>query len=528
MNVIAGENNVGKTALLQALELLIGLPTGPLPTDYWPNSNPTRPLTLGLRMRLDNEQIEAIANNLRIYAGRSEMSGKSFADRFGVDIEAQGTWTGPNVNPSLKAHFVHFVQDEGRHTAEINLDYPNYQDNYVPPRLGGQVYGELVRVLRESFLSFPEFRLRPQATGSEVLRSPEGINAASALFLLKVGIKQQQERYRRIQAYFTKLFPALKFDLNKPPGQAPRILVEKVQTGHELPVENIGAGIVEMLIILTHIVGEQNKVFTLDSPELHLHPHSQRLLSRFLKESSSQNQIILATHSPYFVDLNDVEHVILVRDLGDTSVSTQLPERYFKEDEKKILSKNLRYEEKEFLFSRRVLLVEGQTEYGALPVIARKLGKDFDEYGVSVVSVGGNYFGLMMKILGGFALPWKAICDSDTLINITRKITIGGVQYPTSILFYALNRAGLKTEEVSKIVAECSKSIVPKGDPRTKTRSYDESLFGILEESIHQFGVYVMFPDFEGYLRNHGAEKLFEEAEEIYGSNKVLQSRHVA
>lgn len=153
-----------------------------------------------------------------------------------------------------------------------------------------------------------------------------------------------------------------------------------------------------------------------------------------MKESSLQNQIILVTHSPYFVDLNDVEHVILIKDHGGTSVCTQLPEGYFKEDERKILSKNIRYEEKEFLFSRSVLLVEGLTEYGALPIIARKLGKDFDEYGVSVVSVGGNYFGLLMKILKGFELPWKAMCDSDTLTNITRKISIDGVEYSTSTL----------------------------------------------------------------------------------------------
>ncbi len=431
MNVIAGENNVGKTALLQALQHLIGLPTYSLPQDSWPNSNPTQDLTLGIRMRLDDRQVEAIANHLRIHSGRQEMSRESFADRFGIDVDALVSWTGPDVNPSVK---IRFVQNDGRYGAEIIFGHPIYQDNVVPARLGSDVHSELVRLLGEGFLSFPEFRLRPQATGSEVSRSTEGTNATSVLFLLKNGTKPQQERFRKIQTYFTKLFPTLKFDLSKPLGAPPRILVEKIRTGHELPVENMGAGIAEMLIILSHIVGEQNKVFVLDSPELHLHPHSQRLLSSFLKESSLQNQIILVTHSPYFVDLNDVEHVILIKDHGGTSVCTQLPEGYFKEDERKILSKNIRYEEKEFLFSRSVLLVEGLTEYGALPIIARKLGKDFDEYGVSVVSVGGNYFGLLMKILKGFELPWKAMCDSDTLTNITRKISIDGVEYSTSTL----------------------------------------------------------------------------------------------
>ena len=55
-----------------------------------------------------------------------------------------------------------------------------------------------------------------------------------------------------------------------------------------------------------------------------------------------------------------------------------------------------------------------------------------------------------------------------------------------------------------------------------------DGLFGILEESVRQFGVHVMFPDFEGYLRGHGCQELFNEAEKAYGRNKILQSRYVA
>ncbi len=217
-----------------------------------------------------------------------------------------------------------------------------------------------------------------------------------------------------------------------------------------------------------------------------------------------------------------------MRDVDGRSVATQLPEGYFAAAEKTTLSKNLRYEEKEFLFSRRVLLVEGPTEYGALPIIARKLGKDFDEHGVSVVSVGGNYFGLIMKLLKGFAFRWKAICDSDTLLNITQTVMIDGIEYPTSVLFCALERAGMTNDQTLKIVAECSKKVVIKEVGGNKMESYDESLFDILNESVQQFGVHVMMPDFEGYLRSHGCEELFREAEEMYGRNKVLQSRHVA
>ena len=67
------------------------------------------------------------------------------------------------------------------------------------------------------------------------------------------------------------------------------------------------------------------------------------------------------------------------------------------------------------------------------------------------------------------------------------------------------------TDEVGKIVAQCSKKTVFN----KKVASYDENLFGILEESVRQFGV-------------HGCQELFNEAEKAYGRNKILQSRYVA
>src|SRR5436189_5795477 len=88
----------------------------------------------------------------------------------------------------------------------------------------------------------------------------------------------------------------------------------------------------------------------------------------------------------------------------------------------------------------------------------------------------------------------------------------------------ALERAGLMTDEVGKIVAQCSKKTVFN----KKVASYDENLFGILEEAVRQFRVHVMFLDFEVYLIVHGCQELINEAEQAYGRNKILQSRYVA
>lgn len=46
----------------------------------------------------------------------------------------------------------------------------------------------------------------------------------------------------------------------------------------------------------------ENNVILIDEPEISLHPDLQRKLFSLLVEYSKDNQIIVSTHSPYFVD----------------------------------------------------------------------------------------------------------------------------------------------------------------------------------------------------------------------------------
>jgi len=44
---------------------------------------------------------------------------------------------------------------------------------------------------------------------------------------------------------------------------------------------------------------------------------------------------------------------------------------------------------KEAMFSKKVILVEGDTEYGALPEFIRKLGFDSDYQGIGIIKLDG-------------------------------------------------------------------------------------------------------------------------------------------
>ena len=69
----------------------------------------------------------------------------------------------------------------------------------------------------------------------------------------------------------------------------------------------------------------------------------------------------------------------------------------------------------ELLFSKGVILVEGDAETYLVPAFAKVLGFDLDELGISVCSVAGTNFLPFIKLLGngGLNIPFAVITDED-------------------------------------------------------------------------------------------------------------------
>lgn len=395
--------------------------------------------------------------------------------------------------------------------------------------LGGQIYNILKKVIDESFISFPEFRQRPGISANEVLSSTTGTDVAPVLFLLKNGEREEQRKFQLIKRYFSLLFPTLRMEVSKPRNSQPRILVEKKSIHHQLPLDWIGAGMAEMINMLTHIVSERHKVILLDEPELHLHPHSQRLLRGFLREASAHNQIVIVTHSPQFADLGDLASIIIIREIEARSHLKRLQKDLLTPQETKKIASTLLAQEKEFLFSRSVLLVEGPTEYGALPILAQRMRKNFDENGVTVVSVEGNYFGLMLKLLHGLAFSWRAICDKDALMNISRGgITESDHNVKTSQVFNSLHNANLLSKsDIAQLRRAETKIQTIKHKGKTR-EEYPHSQFIKLKAIAQRHGFRVLSPDLEGLFAKEASGTLLNRARDLNGGNKRLQGVYLA
>jgi hypothetical protein len=73
--------------------------------------------------------------------------------------------------------------------------------------------------------------------------------------------------------------------------------------------EGAGEGFISLLFIIDalHDIGKGEMV-AVDEPELSLYPAVQRNLARLISEYAATNQVVIATHSPYFVDIEALGH----------------------------------------------------------------------------------------------------------------------------------------------------------------------------------------------------------------------------
>jgi len=210
-----------------------------------------------------------------------------------------------------------------------------------------------------------------------------------------------------------------------------KVITAFIATGegeHAAPFYRQGTGTINMLVLamLSQIAEDkQNVIFAMEEPETAIPPYAQKRIVHEIRMLASQ--AIFTSHSPYVLEEFTLdETIVLDRDAsGQMSRNNiTLPDNL----KLKVYRQDFRTRFCEGLLSRRVLIAEGETETTAFPVVCRRLSelnpakyKSLEALGICTLNAGSeSKIPSMAKLFRELGKRAFALCDKQTTENQTR------------------------------------------------------------------------------------------------------------
>lgn len=209
-----------------------------------------------------------------------------------------------------------------------------------------------------------------------------------------------------------------------------RQLLEKLDLGLE-NVGRPGLGSNSLLFIACELLllvqeDERTKLLLLEEPEAHLHAQRQLSVMRFMQQILNRDgntvQVIISTHSPNLASAIELGNIVVVRKGRGFSLAkgrTKLDRSDYR-----FLQRFLDVTKANLFFARGVMIVEGDAENLLIPTLAKILGKDFTTYGISIVNVGGvglrryaRVFQRAVETDPKLDVPVACVTDMDVMPN---------------------------------------------------------------------------------------------------------------
>lgn len=202
-------------------------------------------------------------------------------------------------------------------------------------------------------------------------------------------------------------------------------------------IDLLGLGHLNILYIALKLVEfdvnrhhEILNIMLIEEPEAHIHAHIQRTIFNKLAIAPEYTQILLTTHSTQISDVANIHNMNVLKIVGKESVAMR-PDKNLNKfgceylnmkglDLSRCLERYLDAKRSILLFSKSVILVEGDAEEILIPAIVKKcLGVTLDELGIGLINIGSVAFEYIASVFAEQRIQKRCaiVTDLDAVIE---------------------------------------------------------------------------------------------------------------